>query len=222
MQYVCPDLSYQRRNEWDFHVPASFTAAATTSVAAPTTVAVPTTVATPTTTAPPTTVAPPTTQPAVAPTTQPVPSVTEFPSVQQLATDCAAQVVEQFPAVIAQRGADDQGSIAAAAQAEGVTPEQWMTDVMVGALSDDRTGWLIIDPWSGATTSDDPPAEFGAMMGLALNCLFDRTGTPPDVVDSYNSTDNGEANYNRYRLTWSIQANDDGSNSNVIRIFQTS
>jgi hypothetical protein len=124
--------------------------------------------------------------------------------------------------VIAQRGADDQGSIAEAAQAEGVTPEQWMTDVMAGALSDDMTRWLILDPWTGATSSDDPPSEFGAMMGLALNCLFDRTGTPPDVVDSYNSTDNGEASYNRYRLTWAIEPNDDGTNSNVIRIFQTS
>jgi hypothetical protein len=229
MQYVCPDLGYQRQIEWDFHVPASFTAGATTSVPVPTTVAALTTVAAPTTIAPPTTVAAPTTvavapttQPAVAPTTQPVTSVTDFPTVQQLATDCAAQVVAQFPAVIAQRGADDQGSIAATAQAEGVTPEQWMTDVMIGALSDDTMSWLIADPWSGATTTDDPPNEFGAMMGLALNCLFDRSGTPADVIDSYNSTDDGEASYNRYRLTWSIEATDDGANANVIRIFQTS
>ena len=46
MQYVCSDLNYQRHNEWDFHVPASFSAAPTTTVAAPTT-----TVPAPTTTA---------------------------------------------------------------------------------------------------------------------------------------------------------------------------
>ena len=38
MRYVCPDLGYQRQIEWDFHVPASFTAGVTTSVPAPTTV----------------------------------------------------------------------------------------------------------------------------------------------------------------------------------------
>ena len=27
MQHVCPELNYQRLNEWDFHVPASFAAA---------------------------------------------------------------------------------------------------------------------------------------------------------------------------------------------------
>ena len=59
-------------------------------------------------------------------------------------------------------------------------------------------------------------------MGLALNCLFDRTGTPADVDGSCNSTDDGEASFNRYRLTWSIEANDDGANSNVIRILETS
>jgi hypothetical protein len=61
MQYVCPDLDYQRHNEWDFHVPAEFAAAPTTTIAAPTTtVAAPTTtIAAPTTTlaTPPTTVA---------------------------------------------------------------------------------------------------------------------------------------------------------------------
>jgi hypothetical protein len=57
MQFVCSDLNYQRHNEWDFHVPASFSAAPTTT--APTTVAAPTTtVAAPTTTVPtPTTTA---------------------------------------------------------------------------------------------------------------------------------------------------------------------
>jgi hypothetical protein len=53
MQYVCSDLNYQRNNEWDFHVPASFSAAPTTTVAAPTT-----TVAAPTTTVPTPTTAP--------------------------------------------------------------------------------------------------------------------------------------------------------------------
>jgi hypothetical protein len=61
MQYVCPDLDYQRHNEWDFHVPAEFAAAPTTTIAAPTTtIAAPTTtIAAPTTTlaTPPTTVA---------------------------------------------------------------------------------------------------------------------------------------------------------------------
>ncbi len=59
MQYVCPELGHQRQNEWDFHVPASFTA--TTTVPAPTTTspAPTTTVPAPTTTVPaPTTIVP--------------------------------------------------------------------------------------------------------------------------------------------------------------------
>ena len=57
MQFVCPDLNYQRLNEWDFHVPASFAASTTTVAAPPTTAPAPTTVLA----APTTTVAAPTT-----------------------------------------------------------------------------------------------------------------------------------------------------------------
>jgi hypothetical protein len=80
MQYVCPDLDYQRRNEWDFHVPAEFVAVPTTTLPASTTaVAAPsTTLPAPTSTRP----APTTALAAALPTTVPGTAVADETTAQ--------------------------------------------------------------------------------------------------------------------------------------------
>ena len=175
-------------------------AAPTTVPAAPTTVpAAPTTVPAAPTTVP----AAPTTVPA-APTTvpvQPAPAAGMAAAHAVCAEDAFQQYFIQHDQEVP---VSEHGVFLAAAQAEGKTIEQKITDTLAMTLQSPKQV-NVVDPWT-SVAEEDKTTELGLLMGLMSDCMLNELAISDEAADQFLQDTNptGSVSWANYTMQWQV------------------
>ena len=177
--------------------PAS-TAPVTTAPAAPTTApAAPTTAAAAPTTVPP---ASPTTAPA-----QPASAAGMAAAHAICAEDAFQQYFIQHDQEVP---VSEHGVLLAAAQAEGKTIEQKVTDTLALTLGS-QTQVTVVNPWD-SVAEEDKTTELGLLMGLMVDCMLDELAISDEAYDQFVADTNptGSVAWANYTMQWQVTDDD--------------
>jgi hypothetical protein len=139
-------------------------------------------------------------------------------ALQQIMSVCQPFVLEVFHADAVAGKVDDLGYIAAEAATAGQTLDAYLNDYVAEMYAPDGSVPRIVigNPFFGADTTDDPPTEYGLVQGQMLECIFRVTDMPDADLQNYRDTNEGQATWNGYQLTWFLTDPDTNGDRNFL------